>query len=265
MKCPGLAVFTIDRLLDMAPKKLGMSRAARKLYLIDGTVVLRTEQLQNGDDVIVSAGEPFVKPRWTTTKPSSQTHAVPSKPAPKPPSRKMAADSVIRTHTKAAVRILCGALELTCRDSIIDPCGAFDGPVCSALIESGCQVRHTNDINTGLFASTHDDATDSTFWMREDVRGCDWVVSRPPAWLASKIMPHALQASKVGVAMLLHGDALLTGAEWLVQHPPSVVCLPLDGTARRARQLWLVWDKTRQRGNVMISKARLADEMQQVG
>merc|ERR1711924_110159 len=190
-KCSGIPVFTIDRLLDVATKKLGLQKAARKLYLKDdGTTVTEARQLQNGSEIVVSTGESFVKTK--ASKAQRVQRKQPNAPGPSKPPPKVVEGAKVRLQTKAAARILCSELGLTVEDTVVDCCGGFDGAVAAALLECGCRMQHTNDISIKSYASSHEDATEAAFWQREDVCHCSWVVSRPPEWLAPEILPLAL-------------------------------------------------------------------------
>ena len=242
-----------------------MTRAARRLFLSDGTVVTSTDQLSNGAEVAVSAGEAFVK----TRKPLVQMNHEPShnEPSavvespklPKPTKQMLLAAK--QAYTRAAVRVLCDTVSI--EGSVMDCCGAFDGPVAASLIVKGRQVHHTNDINANTYASTHEDATDpnAELWTSAAFQ---WIVTKPPPWLAADILPLAYEAAEVGVAMLADLDLLLSGSEWIAQTPPAIIALPRQlGPGQRGQSglVWLLWDKECHYPNTVISKKSFLLEM----
>jgi len=79
----------------------------------------------------------------------------------------------------------------------------------------------TNDLDPGWAATSHRDATERDAWWQ-----CDWTISNPPFTPAIEIIEHALDYSRVGVAMHLRAsihEVLKTGKRrtWMREHRPT--------------------------------------------
>lgn len=84
----------------------------------------------------------------------------------------------------------------------------------------------TNDLDPRWTADHHLDATQPELWNA--VGRVDWTVTNPPFSPALEIIEHALNHSRVGVAMHLRAsihEVLKTGKRrtWMYEHPPTEI------------------------------------------
>ena len=109
----------------------------------------------------------------------------------------------------AQVRALLQRVEIA--GIIYEPC------VGHGDIAARFPARVTNDIDRGLPADTHLDATHADAWRIQ----CDWVVTNPPFSTAPQILPLAMATASVGVAFLLRLSFLepvKNRGDWLAAH-----------------------------------------------
>lgn len=118
----------------------------------------------------------------------------------------------------------------------------------------------TNDIDPAhTMAQYHEDATQERAW-RGKWPFCDWVVSNCPFNIAHEILPHALNHSRLGVAVLLrktyleptkgrklHGEFVPGRGPWLQAHPPTgLIGLPRYGFRGAGSDSvscdWMIWE-----------------------
>lgn len=133
-------------------------------------------------------------------------------------------------------------------DAILEPCSG-DGAIAKVLRETVKNVWK-NDIDEGMWATYHRDATDPLFWQ-ECATNMDWIISNPPFSLAHSIVSQAVAAKpRWGVAMLLRLSFLeptYERGDWLEQNPPStIIVLPRisftgDGKTDSVTTAWFIW------------------------
>jgi hypothetical protein len=126
-------------------------------------------------------------------------------------------------------------------------CCSGDNAIANVLMQNGYHVT-TNDIDRNRKADRCMDASKDFLWMSEP---CDWVISNPPFNKASSIVKHAFHYATCGVAFLLRLTFLepcLNRAEFLVNHPPSILVMPRhsftgDGNVDSVTCAWFIWIK----------------------
>lgn len=134
----------------------------------------------------------------------------------------------------------------------------------------------TNDLDERWGADVHKDARDATLWTAHEV---DWTVSNPPFTPAIEIITHAIEHSRVGVAMHLRAsihEVLKTGIRrtWMAQHPPSgILWLPRFAYQRSKTSgkwttdsvcaCWCVWLRGRESQFIDYAPESVIDELDQ--
>ena len=133
--------------------------------------------------------------------------------------------------------------------AVLDCCGGMYDGVSMQLMTTN--IVQTNDICPTVKSHSHEDCSTPSFWA--SVGSFDWVVTSPPFKLASSIVPLAVEAAKIGVAMRLRLDFLEASSsrEWIKLNPPcALVILPrrlIDDddkcvpTRPRNTEAWFVW------------------------
>lgn len=103
--------------------------------------------------------------------------------------------------------------------TVLEPC-AGRGHIAQVLAEVPGVTVLTNDVDPTTPATLHLDATQPDLWQRMAGR-VEWVITNPPFDQAEQILPHAMQAARVGVAFLLrltYAEPTNGRAAWLQEH-----------------------------------------------
>lgn len=107
---------------------------------------------------------------------------------------------------------------------------------------------YTNDIDRRFIAERHEDATAAAAWRDVD---SDAVITNPPFALAEKIIPLALRAAPVVVALLRISWLECTGGrQWLERRPPSSIIglrrwsFDHSGEVDNVIAAWFIWGVT---------------------
>lgn len=151
---------------------------------------------------------------------------------------------------------------------LLDPCcGA--GRMAALLKPRFEQVR-TNDIDPGVRADSCCDARSAALYAGLQP---DWVITNPPFNAAALIVFRAIQAARVGVAMLLRCTFLEPVREraWLADYPPTeLISLPRSrwkgpGSGTDSAPVWwYLWRRGRESSCPVVSKAEM-QELQRTG
>lgn len=152
---------------------------------------------------------------------------------------------------------------------IILECCSGTGAITQPLRDKGLFVL-TNDLDISYDSDWHADATDDRLWEHY-AKNLDWVISNPPYSVAFPIVRHAVEAARVGVAMLLRLSFLeptYERGEWLSLHPPRIIAIPRisfteDGKTDSVATAWFLWERNSQignpnLGNIIIPKYKVA-------
>jgi hypothetical protein len=129
-----------------------------------------------------------------------------------------------------------------------EPC-VGNGKIIEALPTCGLRSWCSNDIDHRRTADTHGDARTKMPWDYSVL--FDWTVSNPPFVGAIEILEHALQHSRIGVALLLRLSFLeptAKRAKLLSENPPSLVIVlprtrynPDSDSVDTVTTAWMVW------------------------
>jgi hypothetical protein len=152
-------------------------------------------------------------------------------------------------------------------DALVDHLPELSGEVWCPTVGDGALSRQllrrlphlavtlTNDIELGVQATHHLDATLAKSWMlwrQSRGRAPNWIVENPPFNVAIDILKHAFPIAIVGVAFLTRisfVEATRDRGPWLATHPRQLqVALERysftgDGKSDLATCEWLVWSK----------------------
>ena len=139
---------------------------------------------------------------------------------------------------------------------LFEPCAGAGDIVRVLAADRRVVLVDTNDLDKRHTAKTHEDATDKRWW--NTLPQYDWIVTNPPFSVAHKIIPHACEHARDGVAMLLRLTYLEPcegRALWLAVNPPHrLIVLPRisfsgDGATDSVTCAWFVWQwQTTKRG-----------------
>lgn len=142
---------------------------------------------------------------------------------------------------------------LDVRGNVFEPCVGSGAILKARWPPNGVQWI-TNDLDPRWPADYHEDAAKPDLWRRrgiEAIGGIDWTVSNPPFTPAIDIVSHAIEHSRIGVAMHLRASIhevlrasprLKSGAlrkgggvrrTWMAEHTPTgILWLPRFGYQR---------------------------------
>lgn len=111
-----------------------------------------------------------------------------------------------------------------------EPCVGSEAIINASQEMPGLRQWKTNDLDSRWRADHHEDARYSSLW--KNFGEIDWTISNPAFTPAIEIISHAIERSRVGVAMHLRAsihEVLKTGVRrtWMAAHQPTgILWLP---------------------------------------
>lgn len=151
-------------------------------------------------------------------------------------------------------------------DALVDHLPELSGTVWCPTVGDGALSRQlilrrpdlmimlTNDINQGVTATHHDDATHAESWMTWVGRygSPDWVIDNFPFNVEALILRHALTVARCGVVALARisfPEPTKDRGPWLARHPRQLQVMlerysfTGNGKSDQVTCEWLVWSK----------------------